>query len=168
MTPAAEGPADESDCELLRRIAGRDHVAFEALYRRYVRPVYALALRSVGDCREAAEATRRAFAVIWSAAATYVPERGGGARWLFTVACNAIGARASPEEGWPAFRVHAAVVGLPEHERVPLELAYWRGRSRGEIAELLGLPVGTVETRIRSALARLATRLEDAGDPAPA
>jgi RNA polymerase sigma-70 factor (ECF subfamily) len=161
--------ADDSDGELLRRIAGRDHDAFDALYRRYVRPVYALALRSAGDCREAADATRRAFAAIWSSAARYVPERGGGARWLFTVACNAIAdARASPEESWPAFRVHAAVVGLPEHERVPLELAYWTGRSRGEIADLLGLPVGTVETRIRSALRRLAARLDELGDRARA
>lgn len=63
-------------------------------------------------------------------------------------------------DGWPPFRVHAAVAALPELERVPLELAYWGGRSRSEIAELLGLPLGTVEIRIRSALGRLAARLE--------
>ena len=64
------------------------------------------------------------------------------------------------EDGWLAFRVHAAVGELPEPERVPLELAYWGGRSRSEIAELLDLPVGTVETRTRSALSRLVVRLE--------
>ena len=64
------------------------------------------------------------------------------------------------EDGWLAFRVHAAVAELPEQERVPLELAYWGGRSQSEIAELLGLPLGTVKTRTRSALARLAVRLE--------
>jgi RNA polymerase sigma-70 factor, ECF subfamily len=55
------------------------------------------------------------------------------------------------------------VAGLPEQERVPLELAYWGGRSRSEIAELLGLPLGTVTIRTRSALAHLAVRLEGLG-----
>ena len=90
-----------------------------------------------------------------------MPESGDGARWLFTVAENAIGDQASvAEDGWPAFRVHAAVTGLPEQERVPLELVYWEGRSQSEIAEQLGLPLGTVKTRTLSALVHLATRLE--------
>lgn len=196
MAPAADEPEHDvrpdlplvadSDGELLCRIAERDLEAFEILYRRYARPVYGLALRRLRDHEQAKDATQRAFAAIWRSAATYVPERGGGARWLFTVARNAIvdqARRASPTplvasaelpevasrepgpesvavDGWLAFRVHAAVAELPELERVPLELAYWGGRSRSEIAELLGLPLGTVETRTRSALARLAVRLE--------
>jgi RNA polymerase sigma-70 factor (ECF subfamily) len=196
MAPSADEPEHDvrpdlplvadSDGELLCRIAERDLEAFEILYRRYARPVYGLALRRLRDHEQAKDATQQAFAAIWRSAATYVPERGGGARWLFTVARNAIvdqARRASPtqlvasaelpevasrepgpesvaEDGWLAFRVHAAVAELPELERVPLELAYWGGRSRSEIAELLGLPLGTVETRTRSALARLAVRLE--------
>ena len=180
MAPSADEPEQtdlhlsaDSDGELLSRIVERDHEAFEILYRRYARPVYGLALRRLRDQEAAQDATQRAFAVIWQSAATYVPERGGGARWVFTVAENAIvdHARApiaTPRElppepeaefGWLAFRVHAAVAELPEQERVPLELAYWEGRSQSEIAEQLGLPLGTVETRTRSALGRLATRL---------
>jgi DNA-directed RNA polymerase specialized sigma24 family protein len=102
-----------------------------------------------------------------SLSTTYVDERGDSARWLFTVAQNAIVDHASPEpvadDGWPAFRVHAAVADLPGREGVPLELADREGRGRSEIAELLGLPLGTVETRTRSALARLAVRLEGLG-----
>jgi RNA polymerase sigma-70 factor (ECF subfamily) len=49
---------------------------------------------------------------------------------------------------------------LPEQERLALELACWAGRSQSEIAELLGLPLGTVKIRTRSALARLAMRLD--------
>ena len=182
MAPPADEPERELDRhlvadshgELLCRIAKRDPEAFEILYRRCARPVYGLALRRLHDHERAEEATRRAFAVIWRSAATYVPERGDGARWLFTVARDAIvddPRRASrtrpvasagpPEDGWPAFRVHAAVAELPERERVPVELAYWRRRSQSEIAELLGLPLGTVETRTRSALARLAVRLDE-------
>jgi RNA polymerase sigma-70 factor (ECF subfamily) len=196
MAPVADEPEDrvrpdvhpvaDPDGELLCRVAERDHEAFAILYRRYVRPVYGLALRRLHDRDRAAAATQRAFAAIWRSAATYVPEREGGARWLFTVARNAIGdheGRARPaqlvasaeppeiasreprsesvaEDGWLAFRVHAAVAELPEPERVPLELAYWGGRSRSEIAEQLGLPLGTVESRTRSALARLVVRLE--------
>ena len=128
----------DSDGELLCLIAERDLAAFEILYRTYARPVYGLALRRLRDREAAEDATQRAFAEIWRSAATYVPERDGGARWLFTVALNAIvdlpGAEPGAEEGWPACRVHAAVAELPEEERVPLELAYWgvaaRARSR--------------------------------------
>ena len=80
----------DSDGELLGRIAERDLEAFEIFYRRYARAVYGLALRRLRDREGAEDATRRAFAAIWRSAATYLPELGGGARWLFTVAENAI------------------------------------------------------------------------------
>lgn len=164
MAPAAdESPrVRDSDGELLSRIAERDLEAFQILHRRYARAVYGLALRRLRVRESAEDATRRAFAAIWRSAPTEVPERGGGARWLFTVAESAIAddASAPDEDDWLAFRVHAAVAELPEQERVPLELVYWGGCSRGEIAEQLGLPLGTIETRIRSALVRLATSLE--------
>jgi RNA polymerase sigma-70 factor (ECF subfamily) len=156
-----------SDGELLCRIAEQDLEAFEILYRRYARPVYGLALRRLRDPERAEDATQQAFAAIWRSAATYVPERSDGVRWLFTVARNAIvdpGPESAAEDGWLAFRVHAAVAELPERERVPLELAYWGDRSRSEIAELLGLPLGTVEIRTRSALAHLALRLGDSDE----
>ena len=177
----------DSDGELLARIAERDLDAFDRLYRRYARPVYALALRRLRDRGRAEDATQEAFAAVWRSAATYRPERGEGARWLFGIARNAVVDHArragrtpvaasaelpetasrepSPEtaaeDGWQAFRVHAAVAALPERERIPLELAYWGEHSQSEIAELLGLPLGTVKTRTRSALARLALELEE-------
>jgi RNA polymerase sigma-70 factor (ECF subfamily) len=173
MAPAADEPDDDvradlhraadPDRELLCRIGERDLEAFGILYQRYARPVYGLALRCLLDRERAEDAAQRAFQAIWRSAATYVPERGGGARWLFTVARNAIvepGPEPVADDGWLAFRVHAAVADLPEQERMPLELAYWGGRSQSEIAEQLGLPLGTVKTRTRSALVRLARRLE--------
>jgi len=76
------------------------------------------------------------------------------------LAAHEPGPESAAEAGWLAFRVQAAVAELPERERLPLELAYWGGRSQSEIAQLLDLPLGTVKTRTRSALARLAVQLE--------
>src|SRR4051794_24835428 len=100
MAPAAGEPEHDvrsaldvvaaSDGALLCRIAERDLAAFEILYRRYVRSVYGLALRRLNDREPAEDATRRAFAAIRRSAATYVPEGGSGARWLFEVVENAI------------------------------------------------------------------------------
>jgi RNA polymerase sigma-70 factor (ECF subfamily) len=75
---------------------------------------------------------------------------------------------ASPESGpperaeasWLSWRVHAALERLPQHERPVIELAYWGGLSQSEISEFLQIPLGTVKTRTRSALSRLADLLE--------
>ena len=178
--PAAE---ECSDGELLQRIAAGDREAFDVLYRRFVRPVFALAMRRLGDRGRAEDATQETFASVWRSAASYRPERGAGAPWLYAVARNAIvdrtRARSEPpveapdepsselgppeeaERSWLAWRVHRALQELPDHERPLLELAYWSGLSQSEIAEFLNIPLGTVKTRTRSALGRLADALEE-------
>jgi RNA polymerase sigma-70 factor, ECF subfamily len=175
--------SEVSDGELISRVGSGDRNAFEVLYRRYSRPVFGLALRRLGDRGRAEDAVQETFASVWRAAGSYRPERGPGAPWLYAVARNAIvdngRARREPpvegveekagdetpaeraEAGWVAWRVHRALAELPENERVVIELAYWRGRSQSEIAELLGIPLGTVKTRTRTGLARLADQLED-------
>jgi RNA polymerase sigma-70 factor, ECF subfamily len=172
----------QSDDELLQRIAARDRDAFDELYRRYTRPVLGLALRRLGDRGRAEDALQDAFAAIWRSARSYDPGRGTGAAWLYAVARNAIvdGARRRPEpptevpdtpadevtpderavEAWQAWRVHRALEELPAAERQVIELAYWGGQSQSEIATFLGLPLGTVKTRTRSGLARLADVLD--------
>ena len=65
------------------------------------------------------------------------------------------------EAAWLAWRVHGALERLPEHERPVIELAYWSGLSQSEISDFLNVPLGTVKTRTRSALARLADMLEE-------
>ncbi len=170
-----------SDGELIRRIGSGDRGAFEALYRRYARPVFGLALRRLGDRGRAEDAVQETFTSVWRAARSYRPERGPGAPWLYAVARNAIvdngrvrreppvevpdeaagedGPSERAEAGWITWRVHRALGELPENERQVIELAYWGGRSQSEIAELLGIPLGTVKTRTRSGLARLADAL---------
>src|SRR5437763_13906975 len=86
--PRADDPAI-SDGDLIRRIARRDANAFAALYRRYARPVFGLALRRLGDRMNAADAAQETFAATSPSARTYNPDRGAGAPWLYAVARNA-------------------------------------------------------------------------------
>jgi RNA polymerase sigma-70 factor, ECF subfamily len=182
--PAPEQASpDPSDAELLARVGERDREAFEILYGRYVRPVFGLALRRLGDRGHAEDAAQEAFAAIWRSAATYRPERGAAGGWLYTVARNAIvdrlrrngpsadaelpelastepGPAQRAEESDVAWRVHRALEELQPREREVIELAYWSGMSQSEVAEYLHLPLGTVKTRTRSGLARLASVLE--------
>jgi RNA polymerase sigma-70 factor (ECF subfamily) len=179
------GPSDDSpsDAELLARVGERDREAFEILYGRYVRPVFGLALRRLGDRGHAEDAVQDAFTAIWRSASTYRPERGAAGGWLYTVARNAIvdrlrrngpsvdaelpelastepGPAQRAEESDVAWRVHRAMEELQPREREVIELAYWSGMSQSEVAEYLHLPLGTVKTRTRSGLAHLASVLE--------
>ena len=171
-----------TDGELIARVGEGDAGAFEQLYQRYARPVFALALRRLGDRGRAEDAVQETFASVWRAARSYKPERGPGGPWLYAVARNAIidrsRARSEPaveapdqesheagpadraETSWTAWRVHRALEELSVNERSVIELAYWGGLSQSEVAEYLGIPLGTVKTRTRAALARMADLLE--------
>jgi RNA polymerase sigma-70 factor (ECF subfamily) len=175
-------PQQMTDGELIARVGEGDRGAFEVLYRRYARPVFALALRRLGDRGRAEDAVQETFTSVWRSAGSYRLERGPGAPWLYAVARNAIvdrrRTRAEPptevpetpstdaepaeraEASWTAWRVHRALAELPDNERSVLELAYWGDLSQSEIAEFLDIPLGTVKTRTRTALARLADALE--------
>jgi RNA polymerase sigma-70 factor (ECF subfamily) len=173
-----------TDAELIGMVAHGGHGAFEELHRRYARSVLGIALRRIGDRGRAEDATQDTFTSVWRSAARFDPSRGKATSWLFTVARNAIvdGLRRRPEatvdeppdfpasgpgpdeateSEWVSWRVHRALETLPEHERSLLELAYWSELSQSEIAAHLGIPLGTVKTRTRSALRRLADELGD-------
>src|SRR3989440_898287 len=174
--------AGTSDGDLLLRIADGDASAFEILYRRFSRPVFGLALRLLRDRSRAEDAVQETFAAVWRSAGSYRPERGPAAPWLYAVARNAIvdrfrakhdatgdvpevvsgepGPHDRAESSYVSWRVHRAIEELPEKEREVLELAYWSEMSQSEVAEYLHIPLGTVKTRTRSALSRLAGVLE--------
>jgi len=181
-TIRAVAATDFTDGELIVLTGDGDRGAFELLYKRYARPVFGLALRRLGDRGRAEDAVQETFASVWRAAQSYKPERGPGAPWLYAVARNAIidrgrvrseppaevpdepspdaGPPEQAEAGWTAWRIHRALEELSPNERTVIELAYWSGLSQSEVAEYLGIPLGTVKTRTRAALARLADLLE--------
>jgi RNA polymerase sigma-70 factor (ECF subfamily) len=174
---------DVSDGTLIERIAARERGAFEELYGRYARPVLALALRRLGDRSRAEDSVQDVFASVWRSAGSYDRNRGPGGAWLYTIARNAIvdahrrkgvptladppdvaSTGPTPDEeaetSWNAWRVHRALETLPEHERTVIDLAYFSGLTQSEVADFLQIPLGTVKTRTRSGLARLADVLE--------
>jgi RNA polymerase sigma-70 factor (ECF subfamily) len=144
--------------------------------------MFGLALRRLRDRQRAEDAVQETFAAVWRSAGSYRPERGPAAPWLYAVARNAIvdrmRAKVEPaadmpdlvsgepgpadraESSYVSWRVHRALEELPEKEREVLELAYWSEMSQSEVAEYLHIPLGTVKTRTRSALSRLAGILE--------
>jgi len=183
--PAAADPAprEATDADLLGLVAAGDRDAFDLLYHRYVRSVYGLALRRLRDRSHAEDAVQEVFAAIWRSAGTYRPERGAATPWIYAVARNAIvdrfrsagpapvaelpelvsdeaGPAERAESSYVSWRVNRALEELPRRERDVLELAYWSGMSQSEIAAYMNIPLGTVKTRTRSALARLSDVLE--------
>lgn len=179
---AASPVGRASDGDLIQQAATGDRAALEQLYGRFARPVFGMALRRLGDRGRAEDAVQETFVSIWRAAKSYRPERGPGAPWIYAVARNAIvdrsraktdtpveapdepsfesGPDVRAEQSWTRWRVHRALEELPEREREVIELAYWRGLTQSEVAESLGIPLGTVKTRTRSGLQRLADLLE--------
>jgi RNA polymerase sigma-70 factor, ECF subfamily len=173
----------ESDSRLIEKVGHGDRDAFDQLYRRFARPVLAMAMRQLGDNGRAEDAAQETFAAVWRSARSYRSERGSASAWLYAVARHAIIDRARQkreqpaeipdeatesagpaeraEDSWLAWRVHSALEQLPERERVVIELAYWRGLSQTEIASYLDVPLGTVKTRTRTGLARLAGLLDE-------
>jgi RNA polymerase sigma-70 factor (ECF subfamily) len=175
--------ADRSDEDLLALVAReRDSSAFDELYGRYSRAIYGVVRRILGDHGRSEDVVQEAFANVWRAAAGYRPERGSASGWLYAIARNAasdslrqrrpVSYGDPPDQPDPApgpdeataadfesFQVHAAVDTLPERERTVIELAYFEGLSQSEVADRLDIPLGTVKTRTRSGLARLADRL---------
>jgi RNA polymerase sigma-70 factor (ECF subfamily) len=179
--------AQLSDEALLALVARSDDDALAALYDRYGRPAYALALRVVRDPTLAQDAVQDAFLTAWRTAPSFDPRRGTAATWLFTLvhrrAVDVVRRedrrRRSPLDDAPIpagaatdeaaelreqrRRVQAVLAVLTPAEREALELAYYGGLSQSEIAERVGVPLGTVKSRMFAGLARLREALGEAG-----
>lgn len=181
MDDPAQGPADE---QLVAAVASGDQEALRLLYRRYVRPVSALAARLVGDLPATEEIVQEVFVRVWRQAATFRPERASFATWLLGIthhlavdelrrrrvrqarqaAPNALGERepaetpdlaAMVDRGALRGRVRAALGQLTPDQREAIVLAYYGGLTQVEIAARLAEPLGTIKSRIRRGMLRL-------------
>lgn len=180
-----------SDGELVARVTRRDERALAALYDRHAARVYGLALRVTGDAREAEEVVQDVFLRLWRHAPRYDRRLASPRSWLLIMArhCSIDRLRArgrrpqtitlseqvgstpggmvQAEDNITLGHIRDAAAALPDGLREVLELAYFNGWTQREIAGHLDLPLGTVKTRLRQAVARLRDLLfhEGALDP---
>jgi RNA polymerase sigma factor (sigma-70 family) len=162
--------------------------AVRALYARFGRPVFALGYRLLGSSEAAEELTQDVFLAAWRKAGRFDPARGRLSTWLMTIAHNLAVDRlrrdtgvsrptlvlvgdvpevmASDEEDQVLERDAAlrAIECLSEAERRLLGRAYFGGLTAREISEADGIPLGTVKTRLRTALIKV-RRANEGKDP---
>jgi RNA polymerase sigma-70 factor, ECF subfamily len=164
---------DDRAGALLERIAAGDQAALGELYDIFAPLVNGLALRIVRDTADAEDVVQEVFVQIWRQAARYDAARGTPEAWLCTMArtraLDRLRRRASRREetedqappptdvprNEERLAVREALQVLSPDQRRALELAYYEGLTQTEIAARLGEPLGTVKTRIRSAMIRL-------------
>ena len=184
-TRGREPDRRDSDEALIRRMLGGDEVALGVLYDRYGRRVYSVAHRILQDAGAAEEVLQDIFHQLWRNASNFDSARGSLGGWLLVMARNRSidrlrkRAPSAGEEiaaglpGWGpdmenaavrdqmAQRVREALKALPEAQREAMELAYFEGLTQSEIAQRTGDPLGTVKTRLRTALASLRAEFGD-------
>jgi len=180
--------AHQSDEALLALVAGGNEEALGALYDRFGRVAYGVALRVVRDAELAQDAVQEAFLGAWRTATSFDPNRGTASTWLLTLVhrravdvvrreqrrraepledAPVASGSATDEDAWVRDRrraVQAALQQLAPEQRQALELAYYGGLSQSELAERLGVPLGTVKSRMFAALARLRDLLGEEGE----
>jgi RNA polymerase sigma factor (sigma-70 family) len=168
-----------SDEELLDAVASGDDGALAALYDRFGRVAYGLAYRILRDQALAEDAVQEGFLAVWRSAQSYQRERSKAATWILTLVhrravdlvrredrrrTEALDLAQEPasesvdeEAGLRDRRlaVQAALQQLPDDQRQALELAYYGGYTQSELAERLGVPLGTIKSRMFAGLNRL-------------
>ena len=172
-----EIPTDDA---LISALAGRDLTALATLYDRYGRVAYALAHRILGEPEAAEDVVHDGFISAWRGAGSYRSERGNVRGWLLSIVHHRAvdvlrrkttfrpapleSAEQRPSDDDTAEEatrnvehatVRAALEALPPAQRRTIELAYFGGYTHVELAELMGVPLGTVKGRMRIGLQKL-------------
>jgi RNA polymerase sigma-70 factor, ECF subfamily len=181
ISPERDSSEANSDKSLMERVRVHEQQAMAAVFDRYAGLVYSVALRVLKDAGHAEDVTQEIFFQLWRNPDSFSSFKGSLPSWLLVVARNrAIDHLRQRRPGEPVDevvvasstnlhseaernilmqRVRGIMVDLPSEQRQPLQMAFFEGLSHSEIAEKTGQPLGTVKTRIRSALTSLRKRL---------
>ncbi len=175
--PSAKDQPQMTDSMLMARIRTGDEDALAALHDRYAAVVYSVALRVLGETTQAEDILQDIFIQLWRNPQRFDASRGSLGAWLAVIARHraidqlrrrrpesdiedvviSVDTRLeqSTDRSMAIAKIRAAVERLPVEQRQPLELAFFQGLTHSEIADKTGEPLGTIKTRIRSALLAL-------------
>lgn len=170
----------EDELELMRRITNRDQQALAELYRRHGRVVFGMAVRVLREKTKAEEVTQDVFFQLWRWPDRWDPAKGNLVSWLLTVSRYTAIDHLRREQRRPPLTArpledmevgHSPMVDvslqenqhllenllnqLPEEQFQLIQLAFFHGLTHSEIAQQVGLPLGTVKSRIRLGLTKL-------------
>ncbi|MDE2006843.1 MAG: sigma-70 family RNA polymerase sigma factor [Rhodospirillales bacterium] len=181
-------PGERSHAALIHAVAAsRDRAAFAMLFSHYAPRVKTFLQRRGADAAQAEELAQEALLAVWRKADQFDPGRATAAAWIFAIARNLridalrrarlaipVADPSDAPEPPPAAdallsadqrarRLHDAIAALPAEQSEALRLAYFDERSHSEMETALAIPLGTVKSRLRLAMARLRAALgEDA------
>jgi RNA polymerase sigma-70 factor (ECF subfamily) len=172
--------ATMSDPDLVELLRSQPAAGIAVLYDRYGRLVFSMALRVVQDRGAAEEITQDVFVRCWRSLDRYQPSQGSLTSWLLSITHNRAIDELRSRRGKNARReisddelqpqavndsgfdevllrgeIQQALEQLPTAQRDVIELVFWSGLTRREIAERLSLPLGTVHTRLRLGMDKL-------------
>ncbi|PKH43880.1 RNA polymerase sigma factor [Nocardioides alpinus] len=180
-----EEEQDDGVRSLAARLVAGDETALEQVYDRWSALVHTYALRALRDAGDAEEATQQVFVAAWRSRHTLVPSPHALPAWLIGIARHKVSdvrlarsrdadraaavaaqpeahavVEAADEEVADRLVVRQAVEELPDPRRTIVFLAFWEGLSHAEIADTVGLPLGTVKSHVRRGLVTLHQQLE--------
>lgn len=179
VSPQSEAELKASDVALMERIMQRDETALAALYDRYAGILSSVLNRILRDKQAAEEILQDIFFQLWRGAQQFDASRGSVPGWLMVIArnraisrlrhhnpaqgeelrentvCVGVSLESSIAQRQLMEKVQAALDTLPKEQRAAVELAYFEGLTQSEIAARTGDPLGTVKTRLRTALGTL-------------
>lgn len=171
-----------TDEDLIRKCATGDREAFEDFYDRFAPRVFGLLFKLIGRRDQAEDVLQEVMSEAWVRCSRFDPSLGSAATWVLMIARSrgidavrrkkglnarmtslaegparalATGDSPTPASAPPQPMLRAALSALPPEQQTVIEMAFYRGLTRDQIAETLNIPVGTVKTRIRLGIRRL-------------